>query len=302
MPGNQVRESAGRILRHPGGALQGSCCLEAPVPHGILAGISEEIRDQDQSGALRETPRGPHRDPTEPWGPLRNLRALKEDQTRSGGDITVVPSRIKNRAVYAGPLRTPVRRTKEKISTSSSTPDLQPSLGSFQGLKNRTDPNRTSMFPAANSSSVTVVSAVLMVTVMMMMVATAEAAPKHHRKPSGGSAEETVSLHLDPSVLLPSRNFRPLQNASISPWTYQMSHNESLFPPIMSEARCLLQGCLDLEGKEDHNLMSKPIMYQVMVLRRVKKEGAGPDYHYHLESRLIPVGCTCVRHTVHVQE
>ncbi|PWA23314.1 hypothetical protein CCH79_00018940 [Gambusia affinis] len=80
------------------------------------------------------------------------------------------------------------------------------------------------------------------------------------------------------------------------------SHDESLFPPTLSEARCLLKGCLDLEGKEDQNLQSRPIWYQVMVLKRVRTEGAEHSYHYRLETRNVPVGCTCVRHMVHVQE
>lgn len=41
---------------------------------------------------------------------------------------------------------------------------------------------------------------------------------KTHRK---SSAVETVQLRLDPSVLVPSGNIRPLENASISPWTYK---------------------------------------------------------------------------------
>ncbi|XP_005815002.2 interleukin-17F-like [Xiphophorus maculatus] len=154
------------------------------------------------------------------------------------------------------------------------------------------------MFPAANSSRVTVIGAVVMVTMLMM----AEAASKHPRKRSDDSVEQTVSLQLDPALLLPSRNPRPLHNASISPWTYNTSHDESLFPPTLSEARCLLKGCLDLEGKEDQNLQSRLIWYQVMVLKRVRTEGAEHSYHYRLETRNIPVGCTCVRHMVHVQE
>ncbi|KAM4597360.1 interleukin 17a/f1 [Fundulus diaphanus] len=152
------------------------------------------------------------------------------------------------------------------------------------------------MFPASDSSSVTASRAVAMIAmVVMMAVAMTEAAPRHH-------SEETYSLLLDPKVLVPSRNLRPLENASISPWAYNTSSDDALFPPVMSEARCLLQGCLDLEGKEDLNLRSRPIMHQVLVLRRVKTPGEGHKYHYRLETRVIAVGCTCVRHMVHIQE
>lgn len=72
------------------------------------------------------------------------------------------------------------------------------------------------------------------VCLMMLMVAAAvmEAAAlpkaggqskhsaKTHRKPSAVEVE-TVQLQLDPSVLVPSGNIRPLENASISPWTYK---------------------------------------------------------------------------------
>ncbi|KAM6942693.1 interleukin 17a/f1 [Xenentodon cancila] len=114
-----------------------------------------------------------------------------------------------------------------------------------------------------------------------------------------------VQLLLDPSALVPSRTHRPLENVSISPWTYNESVDPSLLTQL-SEARCLLRGCLNSSGQEDLRLESKPIMHQVLVLRRVKSEVAGPklthNYHYRLESRLIAVGCTCVRPMVQVHE
>ncbi|GLD55682.1 interleukin-17F-like protein [Lates japonicus] len=130
--------------------------------------------------------------------------------------------------------------------------------------------------------------------------------PKHSKthKKSDGAAVETIPLQLDPNSFVPTRNIRPLENASISPWTYNISHDDSLFPPVLSEARCLLQGCLDSQGVEDRNLESRPIMHQVLVLRRVRSAGAGDghSYHYKLESRLIAVGCTCVRPIVHTPQ
>ncbi|XP_038162500.1 interleukin 17a/f1 [Cyprinodon tularosa] len=156
------------------------------------------------------------------------------------------------------------------------------------------------MFPTSRSINMTAVSCV--VVVVMMMVRSTEAASVHHSKHSNGFPDQTIPLHLDPKALVPSRNIRPLENISISPWTYNMSRDESLFPPTISEAQCLLHGCLDLEGKEDLNLRSRPIMFQALVLRRVKSAGTEQNYHYRLETRLIPFGCTCVRHVVHIQE
>uniref|UniRef100_A0A673BZV7 Interleukin 17a/f1 n=1 Tax=Sphaeramia orbicularis TaxID=375764 RepID=A0A673BZV7_9TELE len=142
----------------------------------------------------------------------------------------------------------------------------------------------------------------MMMMMMMAVVLVTDAAVgksgghSKHRKPvDGGAALETVPLQIDPDALVPPRNLRPLQNASISPWTYNISRDDSLVPPMLSEARCLLRGCLDSDGKEDLSLESRPIMHQVLLLRRVK---AGPG----LESRLIAVGCTCVRPTVQQQD
>lgn len=81
-----------------------------------------------------------------------------------------------------------------------------------------------------------------------------------------------------------------------------VSRDDALFPPLLSEARCLLRGCLDPEGREDLSLESRPILHQTLVLRRVKAEGAGHSYHYRLESRLLAVGCTCVRPVIRHQE
>ncbi|KAM4592422.1 interleukin-17F-like, partial [Odontesthes bonariensis] len=114
---------------------------------------------------------------------------------------------------------------------------------------------------------------------------------------------ETVPLMLDPSTLVPTKNIRPLENASISPWTYNVSTDSSLLTPVVSEAHCLLKGCLDSEGKEDLNLRSRPIMHQVLQLRRVKAAtSGGQSYHYRLETRLMAVGCTCVRPMVQIQQ
>ncbi|XP_037553653.1 interleukin-17F-like [Nematolebias whitei] len=151
------------------------------------------------------------------------------------------------------------------------------------------------MFPASSSSKTTVVSAVLLMMMMMMMVP--QAAAKPHRKFFEGLAEETVPLRLDPNNLVPSLKFSSLANDSISPWTYNISRDDTMFPHALSQAQCLLKTCLDHEGLEDGGLESRPIMHQALVLRRVKAPGAGAGhgYHYRLESKLISVGCTCVR-------
>ncbi|XP_024864089.1 interleukin 17a/f1 [Kryptolebias marmoratus] len=152
------------------------------------------------------------------------------------------------------------------------------------------------MFQASNPSKVTVVSAVL----LMMMIT--QAAAKPHRKSSEGFVEETVPLRLDPSNLLPSIKMSSLANVSISPWTYNISRDDSMFPNVLSQAHCSLSGCVGSDKQEDRDLQSRPIMHQVLVLRRVKTEEEGHSYHYRLESKLISVGCTCVRPKVTIQQ
>ncbi|TWW67566.1 Interleukin-17A [Takifugu flavidus] len=145
-----------------------------------------------------------------------------------------------------------------------------------------------------------------MLAVMMMVAALAAALPRPggHLKRSvkankkSPAVMETVPLQLDPKNLVVTHNIRPLENVSISPWTYNISRDTSLFPPL-AEARCLFRGCLDSEGQEDQSLESKPIMRQVLLLRKVSsEEGAGHSYHFRLESRLVAVGCTCIRPVV----
>ncbi|XP_051920025.1 interleukin-17F-like [Hippocampus zosterae] len=107
---------------------------------------------------------------------------------------------------------------------------------------------------------------------------------------------QTVSLELNPDILRPPETLRPLQNRSISPWTYNVSQDAWVLPPV-SEARCLLRGCLDSNGAEDLRLRSRPILHQVLLLRRLKSPAGAPrqSRRYRLEPRLVAVGCTCVR-------
>ncbi|XP_010784610.1 interleukin-17F-like [Notothenia coriiceps] len=167
------------------------------------------------------------------------------------------------------------------------------------------------MASANNSSKVTLFCVVAMMMMMKMMMVEAAAMPKvggqskhpkTHTEASDGAEAEMIPLQIDNKFLNHYRSVRPLQNASVSPWTYNITNDATLVPPFLSEARCLLRGCLDLDGVEDLNLESRPIMHQVMMLRRVKSKGAETGYHYRLESRLLAVGCTCVRPTVQYQD
>ncbi|CAN9506557.1 unnamed protein product [Ophioblennius macclurei] len=148
---------------------------------------------------------------------------------------------------------------------------------------------------------------------------------KNQRNCSWDYPEGTVPLLLDPRTSSSGGRALALQNMSISPWIYSTTFEDSLDPPHLSEARCLLRGCLNMTGQEDQNLESRPIMRQVQLLRRVRmpaKDSAhnsnqdsaqdsvqdsaqdsarGFRYLYRLETRLVAVGCTCVRPPVRVQ-
>ncbi|XP_076002965.1 interleukin 17a/f1 [Genypterus blacodes] len=152
--------------------------------------------------------------------------------------------------------------------------------------------------------------------IMMMMATDAAAMPKSEYKsksivtpPGGGASAEWYPLQLENSTWTNSGHIPLLGNNSISPWTDHVSFDDSRYPAYLAEARCSLQGCLDSDGEEDQSLESKPIMRQVLMLRRVKPgkglgHGAGHvgtghhTYHFRLESRVIAVGCTCVRPSV----
>ncbi|XP_041646216.1 interleukin 17a/f1 [Cheilinus undulatus] len=155
------------------------------------------------------------------------------------------------------------------------------------------------MFSTSSYSKVTVACVAVMMMMMMMTEAAAVTQAKAHKKLTNAAVIRTVPLQLDPHTFSHIRGIRPLHNASISPWTYNDSRDDSLYPPVLREAHCLLQGCLNSAGQEDMNLRSRPIMHQVLVLRRVRssedESGSDSSYSFRLESRQIAVGCTCVR-------
>uniref|UniRef100_A0AAY4A501 Uncharacterized protein n=1 Tax=Denticeps clupeoides TaxID=299321 RepID=A0AAY4A501_9TELE len=142
---------------------------------------------------------------------------------------------------------------------------------------------------------------------MMLMVAqgapTKSGAKGHGRK--GTTAENQkpdhprVSLLLDSKFLNSGPARRPINNSSLSPWVYSITEDDSRFPRTIMEARCLYSGCLNSKGQETLDLQSKPILTEVLILRRVT--GVGDTYYFRLESKTISVGCTCVRHQVEYQ-
>lgn len=144
----------------------------------------------------------------------------------------------------------------------------------------------------------------LMVVLMVLMETEGARIRKASDQSKHGKAydgeKKMFPLQLDTGAQASMMPGRALHNASISPWTYKTSNDSSLYPPYVSEAHCLLRGCLDSEGREDLSLESRPILHQILLLRKVRSEHS-QDHHYRLEPRLIAVGCTCVQPVVQHQ-
>ena len=70
----------------------------------------------------------------------------------------------------------------------------------------------------------------------------------------------------------------------------RLDEDPNRFPQVIADAECRLLGCLNSLGQEDRSLNSVPITQEILVLRR-EQRGCQPTYH--LEKKLITVGCTC---------
>ncbi|KAF7690086.1 interleukin 17a/f3 [Silurus meridionalis] len=102
-----------------------------------------------------------------------------------------------------------------------------------------------------------------------------------------------VSLNFDSAVEFQPDIYQMHPSQSISPWTYEVSNDESRMPRHIFEAKCELTGCINKDGDEDIGLESKPIFYQIMVLRKIKSRNE-KTYSFQLEKYTTSVGCTCV--------
>ncbi|XP_072552093.1 interleukin 17a/f3 [Salminus brasiliensis] len=117
---------------------------------------------------------------------------------------------------------------------------------------------------------------------------------KGKSKPKQGSQGKIKKLWitLDPAFINFTDSSPVPPSRSISPWRYEASHDESRIPSLIFEAKCERKGCMTKEEHEDSGLESKPVYYQILVLRRVK--GKKKKYSLKLEKMTIAVGCTCV--------
>ncbi|KAL7887986.1 hypothetical protein AOLI_G00029600 [Acnodon oligacanthus] len=117
-------------------------------------------------------------------------------------------------------------------------------------------------------------------------------------KPNRGSRGKMRKfwISLDQDLINPSDSSLLSPNLSTSPWTYELSYDESRIPSHIFEAKCERKGCMTKDGHEDTSLQSKPVYYQILVLRRVKSKKK--KYTLQLKKMTISVGCTCILPTV----
>ncbi|XP_056301365.1 interleukin 17a/f3 [Danio aesculapii] len=142
--------------------------------------------------------------------------------------------------------------------------------------------------------------AVLLLYVLMLLLdaAASEKKTKRKRYPKcSGAGCKSRSQKKTWVILNSTLNIKMTDtlspDRSLSPWTYTTSTDDSRIPSIISEAKCEKRGCLTKDGEEDLGLESKPIYYQINVLRRVKNRNA-TLYALKLETKIVSVGCTCV--------
>nr|XP_039270092.1 interleukin-17F-like [Styela clava] len=81
------------------------------------------------------------------------------------------------------------------------------------------------------------------------------------------------------------RRTKKVKDRSISPWKYIKNTDNKRIPKILMEARCLCNGCINIETtKEDNvNLVSIPTKTKITVMKKGK-----------LTRKIINTGCTCV--------
>ncbi|XP_077346467.1 interleukin-17F-like [Lithobates pipiens] len=89
--------------------------------------------------------------------------------------------------------------------------------------------------------------------------------------------------------------FENVNERSLSPWNYTRQTSRSrmgciMFPWEISEAKCLLERCLDADNNVINSLNSVPIYQEILVVRFQERSKT-----IKLEPKIIPVACTCIK-------
>ncbi|XP_037376813.1 interleukin-17A [Talpa occidentalis] len=93
-----------------------------------------------------------------------------------------------------------------------------------------------------------------------------------------------------------SNRLSAYNHRSTSPWDWHRNEDPERFPPLIWEAKCRHDGCINAEGKQDYHMNSVAIKQEILVLRR---EPRHCPHSFQLEKMLVSVGCTCVTPIVH---
>ncbi|XP_067665940.1 interleukin 17-like protein [Haliotis asinina] len=75
---------------------------------------------------------------------------------------------------------------------------------------------------------------------------------------------------------------------ALCPWTYRDEHYQGQFPPVLVQATCLCQRCVNNTGYS-----CAPVRYSIWVLQETGECRAGVK-EYRKVQRDVTVGCTCV--------
>ncbi|KAI5623942.1 interleukin-17C precursor, partial [Silurus asotus] len=84
-----------------------------------------------------------------------------------------------------------------------------------------------------------------------------------------------------------------LKNRSLSPWRSKFVKDQHLIPSVYEEAECLCSGCI-INGFENTDYNSVPVMRETMFLKKVPCPADPQKYSINIVYKTLPVACTCV--------
>ncbi|XP_027017664.1 interleukin-17C [Tachysurus fulvidraco] len=83
-----------------------------------------------------------------------------------------------------------------------------------------------------------------------------------------------------------------LKNRSLSPWQSILETDPDMIPSVYEVAKCLCYGCL-IDGSENTDYNSVPVMQSVMFLKKVSCPSDPDKYSLNVVYKNVPVACTC---------
>ncbi|XP_051852655.1 interleukin-17A [Antechinus flavipes] len=146
----------------------------------------------------------------------------------------------------------------------------------------------------SSPSKLPVFKSLLLLLILAVMMKTGVSMPKRSGCPKAERNDSYQNMRINMNIINrnPGSKMSPnYKNRSTSPWDVFPNEDANRVPRTIWEARCRHSGCINTEGKVDHNLNSVPIRQEILVLHR---EIANCSTSFRLEKMLVTVGCTCV--------